>query len=235
MPEPWSISVAIDWEPTVRYFEHRLTWLKDADAIHDGGSFRVTADLVGFRWGGGTNEVTLVSGGSRGLTASGDPSAVLALVEAGLTLCEPSRFRLGVASLQYVVPLTGEYDKLREAAGMNFLGELATQEHLTDFAILIDSNDADFARQMEFGIVSAKEIPPRLARSYGRMAGPNAVAPESYWARRKDLPPVALFIDVAWKDLRLKMRPGSEWLEPWWNQVREDAERAVGPIISRVS
>jgi len=212
-----------------------MKWLAGADALHHGGSFRVTTDLVGFRWGGGTHEVTLNSGGSRGVTASSDLSAVLALVESGLKLCEPNGFRLLVASLQFVIPLTGEYDELRQAAGLSFLGELAAQEHLTDFAILVDSSDGSVERQIEFGIVSAKEIPPRLARSYGRMAGPNAVAPESYWARRKDLPPVALFIDLSRKDLQLNKKPGTDWLGSWWNFAREDAERAVGPIISRVS
>jgi len=212
-----------------------MKWLADADALHH-GSFRVTSDLVGIRWGGGAHEVTVSSDGSRAQSASSDPSAVLALVEAAIRLIEPNRFRGVHASLQFVVPLEGTYDEVRQSSGRRVLGELAEEEGVTDWALLLDCDQARFMRQVEFGIVSAVEIPPRLARSSGRMGGGRTAAvPEAYWARRPELPPVALFIDATWTGRQLKMKPNEVWLQGWWNEVREDAEESVGPIISRVS
>lgn len=236
VPEPWSLSVAIDWEPTIRHFERRLKWLADADTLHHADSFRVTADLVGLRWGDGAHEVTVSSDGTRAQSASSDPSAVLALIEAALRLIEPSRFRSLNTSLQFVVPLKGTYDEIRVTAGQSIFAELAQQERLTDWAVLFDSEQPRFMRQFEFGIVSAREIPPRLARSLGRMSdGRTPVLGESYWAHRPELPPVALFVDGTWTGRQLNMKPTEAWLAPWWNEVREDAEGAVGAIISRVT
>jgi hypothetical protein len=98
---------------------------------------------------------------------------------------------------QFVVPLEGDYDKLRTSSFQELVSEGARGIGVEDWAWLLDLDGGEGVKgQLEVGLVSRKEIPARLERAVGRSEG--SFRPELAPAEREDLPAVAMFADVGW-------------------------------------
>jgi len=204
-----------------------------AAATHETAAFKVTDDEVGVQWDDGAFEATISADGGRAVAAAPDASPILDLIASAMQLVQPDRYTKVFASMQYVVPLKGEYLDRRRKVGSNLLAVLAADLGLTDFAMLVDADTDQFLRQMEFGIVSADEIPTRLSRELGRMSSSGRMVPKRHWEKRK-LPPVALFIDTNWRGRKMDFGSGGDWLYRWWSEAMKDAERSIEAIIRRV-
>jgi hypothetical protein len=200
----WTQTASLRWAPELRFYEHRAGILRLMKEVGLLTAFRVGDSEAGAQLGDGTHEVEF---SHRDLVAmvrsrDGDVERVLKAVEIVLSELRPTGVAIASFSFQHLHPLDMEYDAARRKSLAALFGSPELGPAVAgDYANLIDGVAADPASTFssEYGIVTADEIPGRLARQHGRAPGSGRRSrgpiPQ---VDVSDVPAVALFVDATW-------------------------------------
>lgn len=213
---PWATSIELWWPQSLRFYQRRWEMLADIESLIGLRAFEADGDLVTARLDTpGWAEVTLRPGSlglHRRLPEGEWDELLLAarLVTGALEPKQPPRARVFT---QFLLDLgTEEYDEARTTTGGRITGTWTSRIGLTDWALLFDGSRGTVDYQVEAGVVSRVEVPQRLGRFAGRIAGPrfdlNGLLQE---LQPEDVPSVAFFADFATTDIELMA--DEDWTE----------------------
>jgi hypothetical protein len=243
--DPWSHTVILSWEPTLRFFEQRVKFLRtleDADL------------LTAFQWAGGIGAgagIRARLGASEFLDVqvqqarldligrSADVSAGRRAIEILLEFLEPTQVMLRWVSMQFLVPLAADYDTARTTTASRHFGCLVGPALTpTDWAILLDgySVEAESGFQVEFGVISDTEGADRVAKRSGRIPDLyRETLPEDVF-EQDEYPPCALFLDWKWTPGRfLNEDTVFEDLIAAWDAFAAESSAGAGSVASEMA
>lgn len=194
-------------------------------------SFRVDDHEVGVRVGDRDHELTLSVNGLRGdlFAPSGDRERVVEAMRVILAGIGVEDVHQMLVELRLLVPLRGEYDKVRSATGAALLRQMLGSGGVKDWALLLDreSRLPNTLIKYEFGIVSRAEIPLRLAGVVGQVGG---TAVDHEW-NSSQFPEVALFIQGWWENSqRLSNGDASDEFPRFWEATLDEAFSVVKEV-----
>ncbi len=196
--DPWTQRFRVAWRPTLAFFEERYRIMRQLEEAQLLRGFEVDERRVRLRLGDVQHQLAFAN--DRLETSALRPDADLARLKTGVKCVwdalAPSGVRRPTMQLQWLEPLELSYDDARRHAADQLLS-LPEEARHKDFAISLDGESADGAvrSHVEFGVVEAAEIGPRLAG--GRRAPDRGDPPASIWPI-ETLPQVALFCDQTW-------------------------------------
>ena len=232
---PWSQFLNLSWPPQLRFFESRTQLLR---------AFETDGCLAGFRWGDGVIAAQLDQSALLQVTAfgvqvmlatpAGDRDLGVRALTQTLATIEPSAISVGEMTFQYLLPLAGPYDAARAESASRLLQAALPGRSATDWALLVDgvSERLTAKYQVEFGVLSAEEAGPRLARRVGRMGSQQGFSPMGgdFW-RLDEVPSVALFMDYKWWPTgNVGSVEGVEGVVQVWDDFAEETERMATTI-----
>lgn len=194
-------SLQVTWRATARQYGARSAILESLEESALLRSFKMTEEGVS---AGLTPHVELLVNPAGMLlsTFGEDFAEELMQVVLGVILerVQPERCHV-VARFQHLVPIDADYDFVRSEVARRYLPLIAADYAIDDFAILADgkTNGGTDLFMLEFGVVSQREVPDRLAGTYSRLPrhGLPAPSPRRRW-RASDFPPVSLYVESMW-------------------------------------
>jgi hypothetical protein len=226
----------LQWEPELRFYEHRIAILRalqDRDELH---AFYVSDEAVRGRLTNDDRE--LVVARDRLDISFRSPEAEAEngwdAVRLALSLIRPARPIGCQVYLQHVIPLNLDFDAAVDA-GYRRLFSVPPVEGVQfgDWAFLSDLVSADGTEShagIEFGIVRREEVPDRLERRVGRagrVGGGGGYAPNVDLATFAD---VSLFADSWWSSIYATKTPFVESALQFWYTSRERADGVVDAV-----
>jgi len=198
---PWTQALVLQWRPELRFYEVRykiLRRLEDAGVLR---AFRVANDSIdarttqGYQLSVQQHRASLVVP-----SPTADAEGAWSMLATAFNEIQPSRVRSVEVLLQHLLPLQLGFEEAVAAGQERLLALPAAGELIHgDWAVLVDGQieGEEVSIQTEFGIVRAEEVPARLARSVGRIRGPQG-APAGP-VDPSLISPVSLFADSAWE------------------------------------
>jgi len=236
---PVTQSFRLRWRPNLRYYDHRISILRDLETsgLLEGfrvGEESVDAQLPDWRW---------MSVTPSGLTVNilaelDDQSDLWSRVAAMCDVLAPLHFSHARASYQHVLELPFAFEDAVARGQAHLFRDLSTPDiALDDFALLTDlkaPGPPPAEGAIEFGIVRSDEVPQRLGRLVGR--GPGML----HMGQRERLPgefkDVSLYAD---SDLTCLAAEGREetFLEDaarFWATSRGEMSRLVDGFRSKM-
>lgn len=230
---PWTQVLELSWAPELRFYEQRILLLRELEASQDLAQFRVLDHRVEARLG----DLEALEIGPTGATFTlVGPEARLEVVRDALSLTlkslDPSNVLVGLIALQFLTPLSADYEDARRRSTAHVVGPVL--EGAVDYALLVDgfSREINARFQVELGVIAPQEAPTRIARSMGRLdvGGRGAyreLLPPSA-LDRDDYPPAAFFSDWNWG---VRAAPGvdggPEEVFRLWDRVVAESERML--------
>jgi hypothetical protein len=233
MHQPWTQALWLFWRPRLTFYERRIEFLRVLDERKELVSFSVEETNITAEVDRGLS-LTLEEGSLHLRVGAGDRRALIEPAKLALDMVAPDRFRQMILTTQHVFPVDADYTAARQIAIATTLGQAARSHPLSDFALLLDGVPRSFAGEFhaEFGVVSATELPARLARRIGRMSVHAPTEADDQWADRP-LPDVALFTDSAWVARPDPTPDRIDWID-FWETALEDANMFADELWSPV-
>jgi hypothetical protein len=243
--ELWTQSITAQWPPCLSFYDKKLELLH---GFQDEGvllAFKNQDGEIGALLGDRDHQIEVEPNrlSMRILQKGGDIRRIERAARSVVTAIAPPRVAKLSVSLQYVAPLSQDYDEARVESSQAFLGlgepsDLRLSDsalRIWDWAVLLEGeNDRDEASfQMEFGIVDAEELPERLAREVGQIELEGSHPDADHWENEK-LPEVALFADCEWTGKMPERLPPFDGIMSLWSHAIEDAEHLLALALERV-
>jgi hypothetical protein len=196
--KPWTQGIQIGWRPELRFYEVRIAILRMLEDLEILKAFRVGDNFIDAQLFDGT---ILMSVRQNGLNLTlAQPEADIGLgwdaLTAALAQVRPAHPRNIASVFQHVCELPMSLDDAIRAGARAVPGPRLSGA-VSDWAFLMDLRVAgklNLRGQLEFGIVRAEELAPRLSRQVGRMSS-SPMLDEDLWTKVQ-FPPVALFADT---------------------------------------
>lgn len=248
IPSAWNQTLTVTWRPRLAFFENRLALLKSFEEEGAVYAFRFEPGVIGVRLHDNNLELTLTST-SLTMRASTLRADMARLQEAGrraFTAVAPDSVTATRLDLQHVGPLHQDYDAARRDSARAWFGSWVDRTKVVDHALLVDgeSRSSRATYTMEFGVVSASELPSRLDRAVGRVStsgqvgDPSAYHPPSRAAVNwgaLDLPAVAVFVDSTWRSIEAPPK-GDIYQQVWgyWKEMEAEATQVVTDLVDLV-
>jgi hypothetical protein len=166
-------------------------------------AFRVGDSGAGAQLGDANHEVEFSQRHLEAMVLSrpGDVERVIQAVAVVLEELRPTKVGRPSFTFQHIDPLDQDYDEARQRALASLFGRVEFGPVvLGDFANLIDGVTADPATtvHIEYGVVSAEEIPPKLSDARRRSAGLGRQRRPEPVKGTGELPAVAFFMEASW-------------------------------------
>jgi len=238
----WALEVGLAWDPELRFYERKYQIIHSLQDLGLAVAFRAgESSEIGVRLGDQNHELVMSVQGIR-VAGSGPDADIDRLIRASSLALEevrPKTLHRMWIRLAYVVPIDEEYDAARRACGRAVLGGLAADLALRDFATILDgvTRDDEMSFTCEFGVVSAAEVPDRLARRVGQIAAAHGRSGTDVVWKAFRPPPVALFVDTHFVPAQVYPSPETpswEVLKSWLSAAQDESTRLVDKLRTRV-
>jgi hypothetical protein len=201
----WTQSLSITWRRSIGYYQQRFNLLERLDKEGLLKAFKADEDEVGGRLRDNAHEILVHPNGLRGniLQPTGDRARLERAIDLTLETIGDLQVNRIALTVQFIIPVEGDYDKARTSSGQTLLGHVVGDIGIADWAVLMDSKPSasGLEGQFEFGILSKNEIPIRLGRRAGRTGHFSQAAPSIptfFPEGKRELPDVAMFLDGMW-------------------------------------
>jgi hypothetical protein len=199
--DAWNRTMSLEWTPSLRFYERKIQLLQGMERRGLLAAYAVQEGLVGLLVGDRAMEL-IVTSRSCSLRLSGstfDRDRLFEAIGMILRTVEPMAIRATSYSSQHLAALSDSYEEGKSRFIESFFDGRSSNIGLDDMAVLVDGQDPEHetSYQVEFGVVSADEIPDRLNRHAGRMEAQESLSPYD-WST-SGFPAVALFVDSSWE------------------------------------
>ncbi len=239
----WTQTLDIAWRPELRFYEHGASVLREIQEDSSLSAFRLSDDEAGAQLGDEYHEIDF---SARGLTASllrpdADMDRVLMGMSIVLKRLQPSRFEAPSIRFMHVRALAKGYDEARQEAIRSLFGSVEFGPAVVgDFANLLDgvTTEPPGSIHVEYGIVSADELPMRLTGLLGQVSPrlPRAAERSVPLPRdAEDFPAVALFADMAFQLLdRIPDEDPLAKVTDMWRTCRKTSSQVAETLSSNL-
>ena len=218
----WTQRLYVPWDVSVSFYQRRwdvLERFESAGLLHD---HRVIDNRIAMRIG---DTYHLVSFGDDYFDASllrpdTDASRIRDALTILFEILQPSSLLRASFDFQWLSGLKRSYDDARASSAAGAFGDAGTT--VADWAVNIDGklDSLSATYRAEFGIVSAVEAPPRLARAMSTfVAAPDPEVPPTIWPPGT-LPEVAWFFDSRCRLTERITEPSVDALFDLWSRAR---------------
>lgn len=223
MPAPWTQSLHLTWRPELRFYEKQVALLKQFEEQGVLRAFRVEEGSVDAQLFQSRDRLTIKKDGAdlQLLSPEAEPDRALEALGVALKEVAPAYPRTISASFQYILKLDLDFEEAVKRGRERVLSPLPGTLQHQDWAILSDVvlPDSNASGTVEFGIIKAREAPPRLARLAGR-AGAQRTQALARW-EGEEFPEVAVFCDGALHaSLENQSSSIADFASGFWDVVR---------------